>query len=191
MPSKCITPLCVQYAHIKKYCCRCYYVLHPDKAPKRIKFKELEVYKFLQENFKNLNIIYNQNLKGDGKCLKEQPDFLIHLNHHSLIIECDENQHKYYNKECIIPRIHRIQEALNRNIIVIMFNPDGYIDENNKKIKSCFGIDKKTGLNVITKANIDKFNNRLLTLKDTIDNNIISSVDSEPIKIIKLFYDLN
>ena len=48
-----------------------------------------------------------------------------------MIIECDENQHKYYTKDCIIPRIHRIQEALNRNIIVIMFNPDGYIDENN------------------------------------------------------------
>ena len=188
---KCITPLCEQYVTIQKHCCRCYYALNPDKAPKRIKFKELEVYKFLQENFKELNIIYNQYLKGDGKCLREQPDFLIHFNHHSLIIECDENQHKYYNKECIIPRIHRIQETLNRNIIVIMFNPDGYVDENNKKIKSCFGIDKKTGLNVITKANIDKFNNRLLTLKDSINNNIISSVDNEPIKIIKLFYDLN
>mgnify|MGYP000651606851 CR=1 FL=1 len=188
---KCITPLCEQQAKIQKHCCRCYYALNPDKAPKRIKFKELEIYKFLQENFTELNIIYNQHLKGDGKCLREQPDFLIHLNHHSLIIECDENQHKYYNKECIIPRIHRIQEALNRNIIVIMFNPDGYVDENNKKIKSCFGIDKKTGLNIITKANIDKFNNRLLTLKDSINNNIISSVDNEPIKIIKLFYDLN
>jgi len=24
-----------------------------------------------------------------------------------------------------------------------MFNPDGYIDKNNKKIKGCFGVDKK------------------------------------------------
>ena len=186
---KCITPLCDQQANIQQYCNRCYYFLHPDKAPKRIKFRELEVYRFLQENFKDLNIIYNKHLKGDGQCLRDQPDFLIHLNHHSLIIECDENQHKYYTKDCIIPRIHRIQEALNRNIIVIMFNPDGYIDENNKKIKGCFSIDKKTGLNVITKANINKLNNRFITLKDTINENMIYSVDNEPIRIIKLFYD--
>ena len=186
---KCITPFCDQQANIQTYCSRCYYSLHPDKAPKRIKFRELEVYKFLQEHFKDLNIIYNKHLKGDGQCLRDQPDFLIHLNHHSLIIECDENQHKYYNKDCIIPRIHRIQEALNRNIIVIMFNPDGYINENNKKIKGCFGIDKKTGLGVITKTAIDKLNSRFITLKDTINNNMIYSVDNEPIRIIKLFYD--
>ena len=186
---KCITPLCDQFAKIQKYCSRCYYSLHPDKASKRIKFRELEVYKFLQENFKDLNIIYNKHLKGDGQCLRDQPDFLIHLNHHSLIIECDENQHKYYNKECIIPRIHRIQEALNRNIIVIMFNPDSYIDENNKKIKGCFGIDKKTGLGVISKTDIDKLNSRFITLKDTINENMIYSVDNEPIRIIQLFYD--
>ena len=70
-----------------------------------------------------------------------------------------------------------------------MFNPDGYIDENNKKIKGCFGIDKKSGLNVITKANIEKLNNRFITLKDTINENMIYSVDNEPIRIIKLFYD--
>ena len=184
-----IDPLCDQQAKIQKYCSRCYYSLHPDKAPKRIKFRELEVYKFLQEHFKDLNIIYNKHLQGDGKCLRDQPDFLIHLNHHSLIIECDEKQHKYYNQECIIPRLHCIQEALNRNIIVIMFNPDGYIDENNKKIKGCFGIDKKTGLGVITKTDIDKLNSRFITLKNTINNNMIYSVDNEPIRIIKLFYD--
>jgi len=186
---KCITPFCGQNKTIQKYCNRCYYASYPDKAPKRIKFKELEVYKFLQENFKDLNIIYNKNLKGDGQCLREQPDFLIHLNHHSLIIECDENQHRYYNKDCIISRIYRIQEALNRNIIVIMFNPDEYIDENNKKIKGCFSINKKTGLNAINKTNINKLNSRFITLKDTINENMIYSVHNEPIKIIKLFYD--
>jgi|TARA_B110000093_G_C12940049_1_gene397554 hypothetical protein len=70
-----------------------------------------------------------------------------------------------------------------------MFNPDGYINENNKKIKSCFNIDKKLGLNTITKANIEPWNNRLMILKDTIESNMTYNVDNEPIKIIKLFYD--
>ena len=63
------------------------------------------------------------------------------------------------------------------------------IDENNKKIKGCFSIDKKTGLNVITKANIDNLNSRFISLKDTINENMIYSLDNEPIRIIKIFYD--
>jgi len=45
------------------------------------------------------------------------------------------------------------------------------------------------GLGVITKTYIDKLNNRFIILKDTINENMIYSVDNEPIRIIKLFYD--
>ena len=58
-----------------------------------------------------------------------------------------------------------------------------------RKLKVASVLIKKTGLSVIIKTYIDKLNNRFIILKDTINNNMIYSVDNEPIRIIKLFYD--
>lgn len=183
----CITLLCEKLAkYDNKYCTKCYYFHNPDKAPK---FKENKIYKFLTENFKDIKILYNKQVKGDGKCLKIRPDFLINFNHHSLIIECDENQHRYYPIECVISRIYNIQEILNRPLIVIMFNPDEYVNENNQLIKSCFDFNQKLGLTTISSENIEPWYNRLMVLKDTIESNMTYDIHNEPIKIIKLFYD--
>jgi len=157
-------------------------------VPKRIKFKEIEVNNFIKTNFPNLNIIYDQSLKGDGCCMNTRPDFMIHFNTHTLIIECDENQHSYYKDTCKeITRIPYIQETLNRPITVIRFNPDSY-KINDVIIKSCFAIDKKTGLTTIKKDQLNLWNNRLKTLKIYIEQNI----DIKPTIDIKehfLFFD--
>jgi hypothetical protein len=188
--TRCITSICFKKAkHDNKYCTKCYYFHNPDKAPKCIKFKENEVYKFLKENFKDIEILYNKQVKGDGKCLNVRPDFFINFEHHSLMIECDENQHKSYDKECIKNRIYIIQSFLNRSLIVIQFNPDKYVNENNAVIKSCFDIDKKLCLTTIPEENIVHWNNRLMILKKTIESNMTYDTHNEPIKIIKLFYD--
>ena len=113
---------------------------------------------------------------------------MIHLNTYSIIIECDENQHKSYEIQCDISRTHKIQEALNRPILMIRFNPDEYVDSNKKKIKSCFKIDTKIGLTIIPKDQEELWNNRLNKLKDTIIENLNINLE-EPIKLIKLFYD--
>lgn len=134
---KCITNLCEQRSQKDKYCLRCYYFINPSKRPKRLKVKEEEVIKYVKNNFKDIDMITDKCLIGDGLCLKSRPDILIHLNKHSIIIEIDENQHKFYNPICDEARINNIQEALNRPIIIIRFNPDAYIDKG-KKIKSCF-----------------------------------------------------
>jgi len=112
----------------------------------------------------------------------------LHLNKHSIIIEIDENQHKWYNPICDEARINNIQEALNRPIIIIRFNPDAYT-ENRKKIKSCFKDDEKTGLKTIPKNQEQNWNNRLSVLNDTINDNL-EYINDEPIKLIKLFYDI-
>lgn len=183
----CITFLCEKLAkYDNKYCTKCYYFHNPDKAPK---FKENKIYKFLTENFKDIEILYNKQVKGDGKCLNVRPDFLINFNHHSLMIECDEYQHKYYPIECVISRIYNIQEVLNRPLTVIMFNPDEYVNENNVVIKSCFDFNQKLGLTTISSENIEHWNNRLMILKNTIESNMTYDIHSKPIKIIKLFYD--
>jgi hypothetical protein len=186
---KCITVLCDKCQVIDQYCCRCFYYLFPnDNRCKYIKLKENEVKKFIQENFKDLLFIFDEPIKGDGMCINKRPDILLNLNHHSIIIEIDENQHKYYNIECDNSRPFIIQEALNRPTIFIRFNPDDYVDENNKKILSPFKIDKKLGLTTIPEENENDWNNRLLKLKETIKNNL-EYKSEEPIIIIKLFYD--
>ena len=106
------------------YCMRCYYFHNPSKRPKRLKVKEEEVIKYVKNNFKDIDLITDKCLIGDGLCLRTRPDILIHLNKHSIIIEIDENQHKWYNPICDEARINNIQDALNRPIIIIRFNPD-------------------------------------------------------------------
>ena len=185
--TKCITNLCEQQSQKDKYCWRCYYFNNPTKKPKRLKVKEEEVLNYLKEHFKDIEMITDKALIGDGICLKNRPDVLIHLNNHSVIIEIDEEQHKWYEKSCDEARINNIQEALNRPIIFIRFNPDAYID-NGKKIKSCFKNDEKTGLKTIPKNKLDDWNNRLIKLKETLASSIYDYTD-EPIRMIKLFYD--
>jgi hypothetical protein len=184
---KCQTNLCEQFSHKDNYCMRCYYFINPSKRPKRLKLKEEEVIKYVKDNFKDIDMITDKCLIGDGLCLKSRPDILIHLNNHSIIIEIDENQHKFYNPICDEARINNIQEALNRPIIIIRFNPDAYTDKG-KIIKSCFKDDVNTGLKTIPKNKLDDWNNRLAVLKNTINDNL-EYLNDEPIKIIKLFYD--
>ena len=184
---KCITNLCEQFSHKDKYCWRCYYFHNPSKKPKRLKVKEEEVVNYLKEHFEGIELITDKALIGDGLCLKDRPDVLIHLNKHSIIVEIDEYQHKYYNLICDEARINRIQEALNRPIVIIRFNPDAYI-ENGKKIKSCFKDDKKTGLKTIPKNQEQNWNNRLAKLKET-TLSFLEDYNDEPIRIVKLFYD--
>ena len=186
---RCIIPLCDKKQQIDNYCYRCFYALNPnDDRCKRIKIKENEVKKFIQKEFADLSFIFDEHIKGDGLCINKRPDILLNLNKHSIIIEIDENQHKGYNIDCDISRTNKIQEALNRPIIIIRFNPDDYINENNKKITSPFIINKKLGLTTIPKNKEEEWNNRLLKLKETIIENLEYKSD-EPIKIIKLFYD--
>ena len=188
---KCITPLCDKHSVIDKYCIRCFYALNPnDKRCKRIKFKENEMIKYIQETFKDLNWICDNSLIGDNMCLKYRPDVLLHLNNHSIIIECDEKQHRHYkdNNTCENSREHQIQEALNRPVVFIRFNPDEYLDFNNKKVMSCFNVDKKLGFNTIPKNQESRWITRLETLKNT----VLKSVEKPPIKPIEkiyLYYD--
>jgi len=185
---KCSILYCDKQQQKDKYCWACYYNINPIKRPTRIKLKEEEVSNFIKVSFPELNVIYDQSLIGDIGCIKARPDILIHLNNHSIIIECDEFQHSYYKDTCKeLIRIPSIQQELNRNLIVIRFNPDGYIDKN-KKIPSCFAIDQRVGMNVIKKDQLKNWNNRLEVLKDCL-NYSINNEPNDPITQVKLFFD--
>ena len=186
---KCNTYGCDKQRNCKKYCKSCYYKLNPDFKPKRIKIKEEELYNFLISSFPDLEIIYNSMVKGDGCCLNYRPDFLINLNKHSILVECDEFQHNYYKDTCKeLTRIPYIQDILNRNLLVIRFNPDNYTDKDGKKVKSPFSIDKKIEMNTIKKSDFTNWNSRLKVLKNIIEDNL-EKCPEELIKEIYLFYD--
>lgn len=56
----------------------------------------------------------------------DRPDVLYDLPGHAVIIECDENQHEHYDKNCEETRMHNIVFTLGKPTIFIRYNPDSY-----------------------------------------------------------------
>ena len=180
--SMCKTPLCLMYISNSKkndgYCIRCFSYLNPDnKLVKYFKTKERAVADFILEEFPNFSWNYDKKIP-DG-CSRRRPDFLLDLGNQVIIIEVDEFQHEDYS--CENKRLMEISSDLNhRNLVMIRFNPDKYINKNNEKIKSCWKDGK------ILKNSY--WNERLNNLKDTINYWLINETD-KMIEIINLFYD--
>lgn len=71
-----------------------------------------------------------------------------------------------------------------RPCVIIRFNPDGYIDQNNNKIESPWKIHKQLGVLLIMKTHQEKWNDRLKNLLDCIDYWTHNPTD----KMIELYY---
>ena len=111
--------------------------------------------------------------------------FVSHKKHwHSIIIELDEDQHRY--NSCDEKRMMELFQDLGlRNLIVIRINPDKY-KINGQKINGCFKFDKKN--NII--CNEDEFAIRFDKLVNIIKFHKQNKNDKELI-IEKLFFDEN
>jgi len=168
------------------YCFNCFITEFPDSLIVRnYRNKELSVNEFIFNNFKGLNWISNKPIKGGFS--KRRPDLFLELEKNVIIIEIDENQHNLYNDEN--DRMEEISRDLgNKPIIFIRFNPDSYINENGKRVKSCWGTIEKRGLlQVINKSDWD---NRLEILKNLLNYWIVNETNNN-IEIEYLFYDIN
>jgi hypothetical protein len=133
----------------------------------------------------------------EGGCSKKRPDVLIDLLLYSIIIECDECQHKNY--ECENKRTMQLFEDLgNRPLIIIRFNPDSYkgdlssSPENNTKIEGCFK--PLTKVEDIHKQkfydlNKEEWKRRVDILEEVIRGKITEDIPEKEITEIKLFYD--
>jgi hypothetical protein len=126
------------------HCEECFSNLYPDH-PKVRHYKRKEHYfqDEINSRFENdeedYKIIFNKTI-NDG-CSNKRPDILIDLFLFILIVEFDEKQHKNssYTPECENMRMMTLFKDLgNRPIVFIRFNPDCYIDDKGKRIKSCF-----------------------------------------------------
>jgi hypothetical protein len=189
---KCKTDLCYTIPSNKiydGYCLRCFVYLFPDMPNSRnYKTKECSVVEFIKKEFENKTIITDKKIQ-DG-CSRRRPDILIDLGYQVIIIEIDENQHIDYECSCENKRIMELSQDIgHRPLIFIRFNPDEYLDKDNNKITSCWGIDGR-GICSIKKSKTKEWNERLDRLKEQIQYWIDNKTD-KTVEIIQLYYNQN
>ena len=164
-------------SRFRPYCFRCYCVLNPDvDIPRKYMMKEHHLRNELKKEFPDIRMIFNKKIGGG--CSNRRPDVRIECLTHTLIIECDENQHKYTS--CEEKRMMELfQDLGDRPLVMIRFNPDGYDD-----IRGCF---KTTQMGYLY-LNKKEWNKRLQILVQKIQK-YKHSVPEQEIFIEKLFYN--
>ena len=113
---------------------------------------------------------------------------LLDLGYQVLIVEVDENQHKFYDCSCDNKRLMQLsQDVGHRPIVFIRFNPDAYMKDG-IKVKSCWGLTPKQGICVVkTPA---EWEMRLTALEEQIKYWMDPlNVTNKTIESIQLFYD--
>jgi len=180
------------FTHVKNkydgYCLFCYINLFPDKPVTRnYKTKEYSVVEFVKNKCPNHNWISDKTI-SDG-CSKRRPDLLLDLGYQVVIVEVDENQHTDYDCSCENKRIMELsQDVGHRPIVFIRFNPDEYRVDN-KKVTSCWGINKN-GICAVKKSKQAEWTNRLNSLEEQIEYwSNPSNRTNKTIEVVQLFYD--
>lgn len=173
------------YSKYDGHCIRCFIHLFPENTiSTNYKVKERHVTDYINDEFPN-EFIFDKSIYGG--CSRKRPDAFRDCLTHSLIIEIDENQHKSYEEICENKRMMEIFEDLaHRPIVFIRFNPDSYIDEDGNKVKSCFVIEKKTGILVLDDMN--EWIDRICKLKEEIEYHI-ENIPTKEVTIVNLFYN--
>ena len=186
--------LCIHCKHIRgkpryvksldkkvRCCSGCFYYYYPnDEIPRRFKCKQHYFNEKLIEEFGVNFFQYDKKIKCG--CSGRMPDWFIDCYKYSIIIELDEDQHKY--ESCDEKRMMELFTDLgNRPLVLIRINPDKYKGRT-KKRKGCFDFDEKN----ILICNEKRFNKRFNILVEMIKY----FIDNEPEKeftMEKLFFD--
>jgi hypothetical protein len=168
------------------HCLNCCINLFPDiQISRNYKTKERTVVESIMNYYPNFTWIYDKKIY-DG-CSKRRPDLLLDLGEKIIIAEIDENKHDNYDCSCENKRLMEISQDLNhRPIVFIRFNPDGYTNLDNIKIKSCWKL-SKSGILTIDNKKLEEWNERILILQKQIQYWIDNKSD-KMIEIVELFY---
>jgi hypothetical protein len=130
--------------------------------------KEFFVVRYLKKHIKHESI-YNSSSMLQG-CSKKRPDLFYDLLSHCIIVEIDEHQHKSYNDSCECSRINEIANAIGgKSVIIIRFNPDNI---------------KHHGITLDI-----PLNNRLISLVQIINTELLQQYDTFIVKLIQLYFD--
>ena len=123
----------------------------------------------------------------DG-CSKRRPDLLLDMGSHIIIVEIDENAHTDYDCSCENKRLMEISQDLgHRPIVFIRFNPDDYMDKDGNKIKSCWKLNRTTGLIALDHKKTTEWDGRINSLVEQI-NYWIKNSTKKTVEIVELFY---
>jgi len=166
----------------KVRCCSgCFYKFYPnDEIPRRYKLKQHYFNDKLKEKFGNDFLQYDRKIKGG--CSGKIPDWFLDCYTHSIIIELDEDQHKYTS--CDEKRnMELFRDLGNRPLVIIRINPDKYKIGKTKKI-GCFDFDYKNNIKCLTDEFDIRFNKLVKNLQFFIDNQPIKELT-----IKKLFFN--
>ncbi len=130
------TPKCETTAspRYKGHCLRCFVHFFPhERNVLNYKTKESVVAVHLNDKFPDVD--WAQDKPVEGGCSKRRPDLLLVMGAHIVIVEVDENRHDAYDCTCENCRLMEISRDLNhRHIVMIRFNPDGYVCSEKGKI---------------------------------------------------------
>lgn len=170
----------------KGYCVGCYKEEFNVQVTKNENIKEKYVYNIISTTFTDCIIVYNKTVKYNIYIYR--PDIIIYCNNYIIIVEIDENQHKYYNKIIENERMINIQHTLEKQCIFIRFNPDSYKDESGKHITGCW---KYINNNLVVNPKyIPHWEKRINTLKECIKNNMLNT-PKDNLVVKYLFYNFN
>lgn len=118
--SKYFCRLCRLFGSVKKnndYLCS---YCDPNKTAKR-KTRENRVRDLLLKH--EIPFVQDLQFKNDC-CLRYRPDFMMDCGTYFVVLECDENGHEQYDKECEIIRMNNIATGLGLPTKFIRYNPD-------------------------------------------------------------------
>lgn len=181
---RCLTDNCtilISNPNYKGYCFYCFINLFPDEPVYRnYKTKECYITSVIKDTFEDeYTMIFDKKIENG--CSQKRPDTFIDFGSHIVILEIDEQQHKDYS--CENKReMTLFQDAGNRPMKIIRFNPDSYKSQN-INIESCFKL-LKTGVLTINK-------NEFIKRMDVLINHLKEArkPPEKEIEKIYLFYD--
>jgi hypothetical protein len=91
-------------------------------STKKQKTKEESVNKLLLKN--NLTFVRDKQVGNNDCCFRYRPDFLFDCGTYFVVLECDEDAHNSYDKDCEIVRMNNITMSIGLPTKFIRYNPD-------------------------------------------------------------------
>ncbi len=184
----CKAPHC-ETRGIKKYdgyCLPCCIHYCPEiQVSRNYKTKENNVVQRVLEKYPDFNWIADKKIQ-DG-CSKRRPDLLLDFGSHVIIVEVDENKHTTYDCSCQNKRLMEISQDIgHKPVVFIRFNPDTYVNQEGKKVTSCWRINGY-GVLDISKSKHDEWLTRIDMLLQQLEY-WINNIPHKTVEIVELFY---